>query len=61
MDSISNVGVTAYINRSGQLFSMAEDIEVNTVCREYDIVEIIKVIGKRQANFFKMRLQSSTR
>lgn len=53
MNSISNIGVVAYVNSSEQLYNMLEEIKSMPFVEDVEYAEIIKVIHTRQVNFLK--------
>ena len=58
INSISNVGVTAYVDSSEELFAMLEEIKSMHFVEEVEFAEIVKLVDKRPANFFKVRMQN---
>jgi DNA-binding Lrp family transcriptional regulator len=54
MNSISNVGVAAYVKSSEQLYSMLEGIKSMPFVENVEFAETIKIIRTRQANFFRL-------
>ena len=55
MNAISNVGVQAYFDSSEQIYRMIEEMKGMRFVIRLEFAEIIKVVGKRQANFPKAR------
>lgn len=53
VNAISNVGVLAYFDSSEKLFSMLEELKAIKFVNRVEFAEIVKLVGKRQANFFK--------
>lgn len=53
MNAISNVGVQAYFDSSEQIYRMIEEMKGMRFVNRVEFAEIIKVVGKRQANFPK--------
>jgi DNA-binding Lrp family transcriptional regulator len=60
MNSISNVGVAAYVKSSEQLYSMLEGIKSMPFVENVEFAETIKIIHTRQANFFRLMADNST-
>jgi DNA-binding Lrp family transcriptional regulator len=58
INSISNVGVTAYVDSSEELYTMLEEIKSMHFVEEVEFAEIVKLVDKRPANFFKVRMQN---
>jgi DNA-binding Lrp family transcriptional regulator len=54
MNSISNVGVAAYVKSSEQLYNMLEGIKSMPFVENVEYAETIKIVRTRQANFFKL-------
>ena len=55
MNAISNVGVRAYFDTSEQIYRMIEEVKGMQFVNRVEFAEIIKVVGKRPANFSKNR------
>lgn len=53
INAISNVGVQAYFDSSEQIYRMIEEVKGMQFVNRVEFAEIIKVVGKRQANFPK--------
>lgn len=53
MNAISNIGVQAYFDSSEQIYRMIEEVKGMQFVNRVEFAEIIKVVGKRQANFSK--------
>jgi len=53
INTISNVGVSAYVNRSEQLYSMLEEMKDMPSVENVAFAEIVKVVEEKKVNFFK--------
>lgn len=53
INAISNVGVQVYFDSSEQMHRMIEEVKGMKFVNWVEFAEIIKVVGKRQANFSK--------
>jgi hypothetical protein len=60
INSISNGGVEAYVNNSGQLYRMLEELKSLQNVISVEFAEIVNVVGERQANFSNDRVRTLT-
>jgi DNA-binding Lrp family transcriptional regulator len=60
MNAISNVGVQAYFDSSEQIYRMIEEVKGMQFVNRVEFAEIIRVVGKRQANFHKAQELAQT-
>ncbi|MDQ4101385.1 MAG: hypothetical protein M3115_04275 [Thermoproteota archaeon] len=59
MNSISDLGVVAYVRSSEHLYNTLEGIKSIPYVDDIEFAEIVKVMHTRQVNFFKKHLRSN--
>lgn len=59
MNAISNVGVQAHFDSSGQMYKMMEQMKGTRFVSAVEYAEIIRVVGQRSPNFPKIEQSSS--
>lgn len=60
INSLSNIGVAAYVSSSDEFYNMLEEIKWMQFVNAVEFAVVVKIVGKRPANFFKARMQKST-
>jgi DNA-binding Lrp family transcriptional regulator len=60
INSISNVGVEAYVDSSEALYRMLEEIKSMQFVKTVNYAEIVRIVDERAANFFKRVSPSQT-